>query len=203
MYFIFRGVEVSYEPEDDLMLSRAAKSDDETLSFIVADKVWNFFRSRTLRYKAFNDADIVVTPESQGSVNIGVSIKPLNAFASGRGKISALAPLLAAVATKVGIIGALIFKALILLVGKALVVSKIALLLAVVLALKKLLAKKHVTYEVVAHPHHTESHHGAPDSYSSTGWGRALDGFLEGINNLPIESLDAHDQAYAKQKRSA
>lgn len=199
-------METTQEPEDDLMLSRAAHSDDEALSFIVADKMYNFFRSRTLRYKMFEDADIVVTPEARGSVNIGLSIKPLSVFESGRGRLRRqLAPLIAAVATKIGIIAALLFKAVILLVGKALIVSKIALVLAVFLGLKKLLAKKHVTYEVVAHPHHTESHHGhGHDSYS-TGWGRALDGFLEGIESgMPVEAADdAHVQAYNGQVKSS
>lgn len=97
--------------------------------------------------------------------------------------------LLAAMAMKFGMLAALAFKGLVMLVGKALLVSKIALLLAVVLGLKKLFSQhqKHVTYEVVAQPHH--SHHvehfdhghsggggggGGHDSYSS-GWGRSSD----------------------------
>lgn len=57
--------------------------------------------------------------------------------------------LLAALVMKFGMLGALAFKGLVLLVGKALLVSKIALLLAVVIGLKKLFShQKHVTYEV-------------------------------------------------------
>lgn len=196
------------DDDDDLMLSRsAARSDEEQLSYLVADKIWQFFRSRTLRYKMTDDADIIIAPEPRGNVNIGLSINPSGAFETGRGRLKHLAPLLAAIATKVGIIGALVLKGLVLLVGKALIVSKIALLLAVILGLKKLLSKKHVTYEVVAHPHHAEPHHAAPshDSYS-TGWGRALTGFLEGIEGAPLlngmPEPDAHEQAYAGQARS-
>lgn len=193
-----RGVEVIQENDDDLMMARSARSDDETLSFLVADKVWNFFRSRTLRYRMMDDADIVISPEARGNVNIGLSINPNRAFESGRGKLHILAPILAAIATKIGIIGALVLKGIVLLVGKALIVSKLALLLAVILGLKKLLAKKHVTYEVVAHPHHSESHHGGHDSYSTAGWGRALEGFFEGLDGVPQgnELPDAHEQAY-------
>lgn len=192
---------------DDLMMSRAARSDEEQLSYLMANKIYTFFRSRTLRYRMLENADIIIAPEPRGNVNIGVSINPSGAFESGRGRIRHLAPLLAAVATKVGIIGALVLKGLVLLVGKALIVSKIALVLALLLGLKKLLAKKHVTYEVVAHPHHAEHAHAPPthDSYSA-GWGRAFDGFLEGLEGMPLvdgaDEPDAHEQAYAGQARS-
>lgn len=91
-----------------------------------------------------------------------------------------MGPLLAAAVLKIGLVGALAFKGLALLVGKALLLSKIALLLASIIGLKKLFShQKHVTYEVVAHPHHSASHtysadHGGAhggDSYSS-GWAR-------------------------------
>lgn len=188
------------DPDDDLMMSRAARSDDETLSYIIADKLWNFIQSRTLRYKMHNDADLVVSTEPRGNLNIGFSINPKNVIETGRGRMRHIAPLIAAVAAKVGVIGVLLFKGLVLLVGKALVVSKIALVLALVLGLKKILSKKHVTYEVVAHPHHTESHHVAAqtphtDSYS-TGWGRALEGFFEAMENIPQDIPDAQEQAY-------
>lgn len=207
LWFCFscREVEVTMDPDDDLMLSRAAHSDDETLSYIVADKLWNFIQSRSLRYKMHNDADLVVSSEPRGNLNIGFSINTKNALETGRGRMRQIAPLIAAVATKIGVIGVLLFKGLVLLVGKALVVSKLALVLAVILGLKKILGKKHVTYEVVAHPHHTESHHvaaAAPhqDSYS-TGWGRALEGFFEAIENLPQDLPDAQEQAYNGQSQ--
>lgn len=186
---------------DDMTLARSARSDDEALSYIIADKLWSFVKSRTLRYKMFDDADVVVSSEPRGNLNIGLSIDPQGAYESGRGRMRHLAPLMAAVATKIGIIGLLVFKGLVLLVGKALIVSKVALILAVIIGFKKLLNKKHVTYEVVSHPHHTESHAGHHDSYSS-GWGRALDGFFEGLEatNLPIP--DAQNQAYSAQQKN-
>ncbi len=47
-----------------------------------------------------------------------------------------------------------------LLAFKALLIGKIALVLSAIIGLKKLLDSKHhhQTYEVVAHPHHTEEH---------------------------------------------
>lgn len=95
--------------------------------------------------------------------------------------------MMAAMMMKMGMLKIMAFKVLALLVGKALLVSKLAFLLATVIGLKKLFSQqKHVTYEVVAHPHH-ESHssHGS-DSYSSAGWGRS-------------SSEAAHSMAYSGQ----
>lgn len=107
-----------------------------------------------------------------------------------------MGPLIAAAVLKIGLIGGLAFKALALLVGKALLLSKIALLLASIIGLKKLFSQgKHVTYEVVAHPHHSSSshsiEHGHGDSYSS-GWARS---FHE--QTLIPGQPDAHELAYA------
>lgn len=112
-----------------------------------------------------------------------------------------MGPLLAAGIAKIGMVGILAFKALALLVGKALLVSKLAFLLAAVIGLKKLFSQqRHVTYEVVAHPHHSHSHvssgdhHsgggsiGGGDSYSS-GWGRSI-----GVS--PVASGDPQELAY-------
>lgn len=92
---------------------------------------------------------------------------------------------MAAMMMKMGMLKLLAFKALALLVGKALFLSKLAFLLVTILGLKKLFSQqKHVTYEVIAHPHH-ESH--SSDSYSSSGgWGRS-------------SSETAHNMAYSGQ----
>ena len=108
-----------------------------------------------------------------------------------------MGPLLATAVLKIGLIAGLAFKGLALLVGKALLLSKIALLLAGIIGLKKLFShQKHVTYEVVAHPHHTASHsfsesHGHGDTYSS-GWAR-------NFHNQPVlaGAPDAHELAYS------
>lgn len=107
-----------------------------------------------------------------------------------------MGPLIAAAILKIGLIGGLAFKALALLVGKALLLSKIALLLAGIIGIKKLFSHgKHVTYEVVAHPHHTSSHsidhgHGG-DSYSS-GWARTFH------EQTPLAGQpNAHELAYS------
>lgn len=184
--------------DDDEMLARSMQnSDSEALGLIVGEKIWQFVRSRELRYRVADNADLIVTTEPKGNLHLGLSISPLGAIEEGRGKMKHMMPMMAMMMVKMGMIMALFLKGLILLTGKALIVSKLALILAVMIGLKKLLSKKHVTYEVVAHPHHHEpAHH---DSYS-TGWGRALDGFLDGVAELPSKILDSHDVAYSAQR---
>lgn len=65
---------------------------------------------------------------------------------------------------------------------------QVALLLASIIGLKKLFSgheKKHVTYEVVSHPHHHEPAH----EVHGGGWGRGF-------------SSDALEMAYGAQKPS-
>lgn len=92
-------------------------------------------------------------------------------------------------------LGILAMKGLVLLVGKALILSKIAFLVAIAIGLKKLLSQqKHVTYEVVAQPHHGHSsghHESGHDSYSS-GWGRAA----RALGGLPPPHGDPQELAY-------
>ena len=63
-----------------------------------------------------------------------------------------------------------------LIAGKALLIGKIALVLSLIMGLKKLFSnQKHVTYEVVQHPHHSSGGHGHDDGghggYSGGGGG--------------------------------
>ncbi|KNC21369.1 hypothetical protein FF38_12519 [Lucilia cuprina] len=183
--------DIPNDPDDDILLARSIDSDDETLGLIVANKLWKFIRSRTLRYKFSDNADFVMNTEPKGNLNLGVSISPVEALEEGRGKMKNLAPILLLMAGKAGLVGAVLLKGLFLLAGKALIVSKIALLLSVIIALKKLLSQKKHIVEV---PHH--------DSYSSSGWARALDGFIEGMAEVPAKILaeEAHDMAFNGQK---
>ncbi|EDS30702.1 Osiris [Culex quinquefasciatus] len=193
------------EPADDSeemsVLARAASSDDHKLSVLVADKIWRFIQSRSVKWRAFQAADIVVASGEGGKLNFGVSLDTRKLVEEGRGKMKQHQHLLMAFVMKAGIIGALILKGIALLVGKALLVSKLALLLASVLGIKKLLSKKHVTYEVVAH---APEHHHHLDTYSS-GWARAIDGFVETFskgleNRLMKADTSADELAYGGQR---
>lgn len=186
------------DPEELSVLGRSASSDDHKLSVIVADKIWRFIQSRSVKWKAFRAADVVVASGAGGKLNFGVSVDTRKLLEEGRGKMKNYGPILMAFVMKAGIVGALVLKGIALLVGKALLVSKLALLLASVIGIKKLLHKKHVTYEVVAHP---PEHHHHVDTYSS-GWARAFDGFVESFSKGLEKNLamkDADEMAYGGQ----
>ncbi|CAL1685948.1 unnamed protein product [Lasius platythorax] len=182
------------QTSEDVITFEAGRSKDDETQFLdlVASKFFAFIKSRSIKWRILPEDDIVVSAseDETGSLNLGLSIeradKPIQ---DGRGKKNNMGPLIAAAVLKMGLIGGLAFKALALLVGKALLLSKIALLLAAIIGLKKLFSQgKHVTYEVVAHPHHD---HGHGDSYSS-GWGRS---FNEKTPNFG--QPDAHELAYS------
>ncbi|XP_022178642.1 uncharacterized protein LOC111039431 [Myzus persicae] len=167
--------------------SARAYTDESAFGEVMADKMWRYVQSRALKIKVLPEADFVVSasPEQDGSLNFGMSFRSgKDLTESGRGKNKNMGPMMAAMMMKMGMLKVMAFKVLALLVGKALFVSKLAFLLATIIGLKKLFSQqKHVTYEVVAHPHH-ESH--GSDSYSSAGWGRS-------------SSEAAHNMAYSGQ----
>ncbi|GJQ85494.1 hypothetical protein Trydic_g23084 [Trypoxylus dichotomus] len=160
-------------------------SDEDQISQLFADKVLRYIQTRSLKWKVTDDAEVVISGNNSidGALNIGVSLRPVKVTNGDarKKKDNGLGVLIAAAALKIGLLKALAFKALALLVGKALLVSKLALVLAVILGVKKLFSKeKHVVYDVVAHPHH-EVHHehsygSAGEHDSHDGWSRNLDG---------------------------
>ncbi|XP_014355346.1 uncharacterized protein LOC106708361 isoform X2 [Papilio machaon] len=121
-------------------LARAGKSVEDKAQEIIINKLWNFATTRSLRYRLLDNADVVISgkQEKDGSFGVGVSMKAPKAIETGRARNKNMGPLLAAAAMKFGLLGALTFKGLYLMVGKALLVSKIALLLATIIGLKRL-----------------------------------------------------------------
>uniref|UniRef100_T1H5W4 Uncharacterized protein n=1 Tax=Megaselia scalaris TaxID=36166 RepID=T1H5W4_MEGSC len=97
------------DPDDDIMLARSAKSDDETMGILLADKMWKFIRSRTLKYKVANNADLTLTTEPDGNVNFGLSVNPVEMIEEARHK-KKNTRLLALFAAKAGIIFAIFLK---------------------------------------------------------------------------------------------
>ncbi|XP_043472588.1 uncharacterized protein LOC122505172 [Leptopilina heterotoma] len=208
----------SIELTDDIEIRKTSQATEEVITFeagrskddeseifdLIANKFYAFVKSRSIKWRILPDEDVVVSAseDETGSLSLGLSIERSDdAVQDGRGKKNNMGPLLAAAVLKIGLIGGLAFKGLALLVGKALLLSKIALLLAGIIGLKKLFSQqKHVTYEVVAHPHHSSSHsvsegHGHGDSYSS-GWARSF-------HNQPIlaGTPDAQELAYSAHKK--
>ncbi|KAI8423218.1 hypothetical protein MSG28_014255 [Choristoneura fumiferana] len=131
------AAEVPVKPES---LARAGTSLEDQAQQLIVDKLWNFATTRSLRYKLLENADLVISgkQENDGSFGVGVALKSPKTFESGRSRNKNMAPLLAAAALKFGLLGALTFKGLALMVGKALLISKIALLLSTIIGLKKL-----------------------------------------------------------------
>ncbi|KAG5889029.1 hypothetical protein JTB14_009434 [Gonioctena quinquepunctata] len=166
-------------------------SEEEQLTEVLTDKAYNFIKTRSLKWKVVDGTELVLSGDSNkdGGLNLGLSFKPTktSGVEESRKKKNkggeGMNAIIAAVVMKIGLLKALAFKALVLLVGKALLVSKLALVLAVVIGLKKLLnSEKHVTYEVVAHPHHDHHEHidhghsgGGYDAHGGGGWGRNFD----------------------------
>ncbi|XKL63307.1 hypothetical protein PGB90_005671 [Kerria lacca] len=173
-------VEEEIRKEDLEMDESRGYTDESVFGEIISEKLWSFVKSRSLKWKLLPEADVVLstTSDNEGNVNMGVALRSAKAVETGRGKMKNAGPIIAAGIMKLGMLKVLAFKALALLVGKALLVSKLAFLLAAIIGLKKLFSQsKHVTYEVVAHPHHSHSaveSHGHGDTYSS-GWGRSGD----------------------------
>ncbi|KAF9819274.1 hypothetical protein SFRURICE_000265 [Spodoptera frugiperda] len=100
-------------------------------------------------------------------------------------KIKQLLPLLALAKLKITALIPLFLGIIAFAAAKAVLLAKISLLVAGIIALKKLLASKHheTSYEVVAHPHHEEHY-----ASSGHGWGRSID--------------DGQDLAYAAHVKS-
>lgn len=166
------------------------KSDDVETMFV--NRVEKFLETHTLKFdvkgtdvlsavsnagRALGDAaDSLGLTESEGAVEESRGKKKKAA------KI--LLPLLLAFKLKAAALIPLALGAIALIAGKALIIGKIALVLAAIIGLKKLLHhQKSVTYEIVSHPHHSTSHQshegwsggdfGSSGSGGHGGWGRS------------------------------
>lgn len=131
------AAEMAVRPES---LARAGSSLEDQAQQLIMDKLYAFATTRSLRYKLLDNADLVISgkTEKDGSLGVGVSMKAPKPIETGRARNKNIGPFLAAAAMKFGLLGALTFKGLTLMVGKALLISKIALLLATIIGLKKL-----------------------------------------------------------------
>lgn len=185
---------------------------DESIESLVFSRLQNFLQSHTIKVD-LRGSEIVNAVSSVGRSFEDVSDNLLgdesaNEIAEGRGKkkkaAKILGPLLLALGLKAAALLPLLLGAIALIAGKALLVGKIALVLSAVIGLKKLLSQeKHVTYEVVAHPHHSTSHsssHG--EAYSVGGAGADIGGYASSGHGGGGwgRSVDAQDLAYRGQK---
>ncbi|XP_061386518.1 uncharacterized protein LOC133321444 [Musca vetustissima] len=211
-FALTEGVTVVRSPDAPAQDAAARSiSGNESFESLAMNRITSFLNSHTIKVE-LNGADIVNAVSSTGRALEDVSESLFgsddpNATEESRGKkkkaAKILGPIVALIALKAAALLPLLLGAIALIAGKALLIGKIALVLSAVIGLKKLLSQeKHVTYEVVAHPHHSASHSVSHDSYGSGysadvgssgsygssghgGWGR---------------SLDAQDLAYNAQK---
>lgn len=213
-FALTEGVTVVRSPDAPVSDAARAISGDESFESLAMNRIAAFLNSHTIKVE-LKGADIVQAVSSTGRALEDVSESLFgnddpNAPEESRGKkkkaAKILGPIIALIALKAAALLPLLLGAIALIAGKALLIGKIALVLSAVIGLRKLLAQeRHVTYEVVAHPHQSASHSVSHDSYGSGysadvgssgsygssghgGWGR---------------SLDAQDLAYNAQKPNA
>ncbi|XP_013100090.1 uncharacterized protein LOC106082245 [Stomoxys calcitrans] len=213
-FALTEGVTVVRSPDAPAQDAARSISGNESFESLAMNRIASFLNTHTIKVE-LNGADIVNAVSSTGRALEDVSESLFgsddpNAPEESRGKkkkaAKILGPIIALIALKAAALLPLLLGAIALIAGKALLIGKIALVLSAVIGLKKLLSQeKHVTYEVVAHPHHSASHSVSHDSYGSGysadvgssgsygssghgGWGR---------------SLDAQDLAYTAQKPKA
>ncbi|XP_012287507.1 uncharacterized protein LOC105703590 [Orussus abietinus] len=180
--------------------------DSSDVDALLFDRLGRFLKTHSVKVD-LKGSDILGAIESAGRSLEDIS----DSVAEGRGKKKKaqkiLGPLLMAVALKAAALIPLALGAIALIAGKALLIGKIALVISAIIGLKKLLShQKHVTYEVVAHPHHSSSHvvsheeAGGHGGYGGGGGGGGDygGGYSGGSGGGWARSLpqDAHDLAY-------
>lgn len=187
-----------------------ALTGDESIESLIFSRLQNFLQSHTVKVE-LKGADVVNAVSSTGRAleDVSDSMFGENDVNEARGKkkkaAKIIGPLLLALGLKAAALLPLILGAIALIAGKALLVGKIALVLSAIIGLKKLLSQeKHVTYEVVAHPHHSSSHsasHG--EAYSVGASNIDVSGYAAGAGTGHGgwgRSVDAQDLAYRGQK---
>lgn len=184
---------------------------DDSIESLILSRVQNFLTSHTIKVE-LKGADVVNAVSSTGRAleDVSENIFGDDEQGEGRGKkkkaAKILGPLIAMIALKAAALLPLLLGAIALIAGKALLIGKIALVLSAVIGLKKLLSQeKHVTYEVVAHPHHTSSH--TSSSHGDIGGGGGFSGSDAGSYGGSSSgghgwgrAYDAQDLAYKSQK---
>ncbi|RLU18748.1 hypothetical protein DMN91_009105 [Ooceraea biroi] len=131
-------------------------SDLDTLLF---DRLGRFLRTHTVKVD-LKGSDILGAIESVGRSFEDYSDNAVESRGKKKKAQKILGPLMMAMAMKAAALLPLALGAIAMIAGKALLVGKIALVISAIIGLKKLLGsqQKHVTYEVVSHPHHSSSH---------------------------------------------
>lgn len=208
-FALTEGVTVVRVPGSESEGAPRSLTGDESIESLVWSRIQNFLQTRTIKVD-LKGAEIVNAVASTGRALEDVSESIFGDEQSGvseaRGKkkkaAKILGPLLLAVALKAAALLPLLLGAIALIAGKALLVGKIALVLSAIIGLKKLLSQeKHVTYEVVAHPHHSSSHSAShSDAYVGSSFGGDSGSYGGGSGGGWARSIEAQDLAFKAQK---
>lgn len=208
------GQKESFALTDGVTVVRASDVPPETGAPRALDpvsKMKNYLETHSLRVEV-KGSDVIDTVSSVGraledTVSSFTDDSDLSEESRGKKKKASkiLGPLIAAVVLKMAALLPLAIGAIALIAGKALLIGKLALVLSAIIGLKKLLSQqKHVTYEVVAHPHHTSSHTSSHDYAGASGYGGDAGGYSSSAGGHSGggwgRSLDAQNLAYAAQK---
>lgn len=189
-----------------------ALTGEESIESLILSRVQSFLETHTVKVE-LKGSDVVSAVSSSGRAleEVAESIVGSDNGVEGRGKKKKagkiLGPLMAALALKAAALLPLILGAIALIAGKALLIGKLALVLSAIIGLKKLLSQqKHVTYEVVAHPHHSSSHssshssdYGGGSSGYDGGYGGGGGGGSSGHGGWG-RAIDAQEQAYGASR---
>ncbi|CAG9794889.1 unnamed protein product [Diatraea saccharalis] len=206
------GQKESFALTDGVTVVKASDIPAETgapRSLDPVTRLKNYFETHSLRVEV-KGADVIDAVSSAGRALEDTVSTYIDGTEEGRGKKKKaqklLGPLFAALALKLMALTPLAIGAIALIAGKALLIGKLALVLSAIIGLKKLLSQqKHVTYEVVAHPHHSSSHTSSHD-YSgggTSGYGGDSGGYSSGGGGHSSgwgRSIEAQSLAYSAQK---
>lgn len=209
-FALTEGVTVVKTPGTEQEGAPRALTGDESFESLVLTRLQSFLETHTVKVE-LKGSDVVNAVSSGGRAleEAAEGLVGADNSVEGRGKkkkaAKILGPLMAALALKAAAILPLILGAIALIAGKALLIGKLALVLSAIIGLKKLLSgQKHVTYEVVAHPHHSSSHsssHGS-DYGGASGYdgGYGGGGGSSGGHGGWGRAIDAQEQAYGAQR---
>ncbi|KAG7190708.1 hypothetical protein KM043_006785 [Ampulex compressa] len=185
-YRVFTFVDKLLADKEDITLSEgitvvktsnvedgAPRSIESTdLDTLLFDRLGRFLKTHTVKVD-LKGSDILGAIESAGRSFEDLSENAVESRGKKKKAQKILGPLMMALALKAAALLPLALGAIALIAGKALLVGKIALVISAIIGLKKLLgsSQKHVTYEVVAHPHHSSSHVVSHDDGGHGGYG--------------------------------
>jgi hypothetical protein len=170
------GVTVVKVPGAEQEGAPRAITGDESVESLILNRVSRFLQTHTVKVE-LKGTDIVQAVSSTGRALEDVTENFFGDDSDNKDESRSkkkkaaklLGPLVMMMALKAAALLPLVLGAIALIAGKALLIGKIALVLSAIIGLKKLLSQeKHVTYEVVAHPHHTSSH--STSHADTAGW---------------------------------